>query len=59
MGGNGTTGGVPRRRRPPATVLAAWLATGPLGHLVCGALDVGALLARVAWARARGRDPWA
>jgi hypothetical protein len=59
MGGNGTTGAVPRRRRPPAAVLAAWLATGPLGHLACGLADVGALVARVAWARLRGRDPWA
>jgi hypothetical protein len=48
-----------RARRPPHAVAAAWLATGPLGHLVCGALDVGALVVRVAWARARGRDPWA
>jgi hypothetical protein len=46
-----------RRRSPPET-LAAWLVTGPLGHLAGGLLDLGALLARVAWARARGRDPW-
>lgn len=31
------------------TRLAAWLLTGPLGHLAAGALDWGALLAR--WAR--------
>ena len=37
----------------------AWLVTGPLGHLAGGLLDWASLLARVARARARGRDPWA
>ncbi len=39
--------------------MLAWLYTGPVGHFVAGALDWGELLGRWAWARARGRDPWA
>jgi hypothetical protein len=39
--------------------LLAWLYTGPVGHLVGGLLDWAALAARLAWARVRGRDPWA
>jgi hypothetical protein len=42
-------------RRAPQERLAAWLLTGPLGHLVAGAADWCTLLARLAWARARGR----
>lgn len=34
---------------------AAWLVTGPLGHLAAGALDWGAIGWKVAYARARGR----
>jgi hypothetical protein len=41
----------PRRR------LAAWIVTGPVGHLYGGVADLTALLARSLWARARGRDP--
>jgi hypothetical protein len=41
-------------RRAPWTVLAAWLVTGPLGHLYGGLADVAGLL----WARARRRGPW-
>jgi hypothetical protein len=41
------------RRRPPATVLAAWIVTGPLGHLWSGLAD-WLSLART-WARARVR----
>jgi hypothetical protein len=41
------------------TRLAAWVLTGPLGHLYGGVADWAALLLRLAWARARGRDPWA
>jgi hypothetical protein len=45
--------------RPPARRrLEAWLVTGPVGHLVAGLADLVTLLARVAYARARGRDPW-
>jgi hypothetical protein len=40
------------------TRLAAWLLTGPIGHLVGGALDVASLLRGYLWARVRGRDPW-
>jgi hypothetical protein len=40
-------------RRPPHTVLAAWLVTGPLGHLWSGVRD-WLSLAR-AWVRARVR----
>ncbi|MEA2176745.1 MAG: hypothetical protein QOG77_42 [Solirubrobacteraceae bacterium] len=43
---------MPPRRRP-STVIAAWLVTGPLGHLWGGLAD-WLLLAR-AWARARVR----
>jgi hypothetical protein len=39
--------------------MLAWLYTGPVGHLVAGLADWAELLARYAWARARGRDPWA
>jgi hypothetical protein len=35
------------------TRLAAWLVTGPLGHLWAGAADWAALLARLSLARAR------
>jgi hypothetical protein len=37
--------------------VAAWVVTGPLGHLYGGAADWVALLARYLVARARGRDP--
>jgi len=42
---------------PPGRRLAAWIVTGPLGHLYGGVADWATLLARCAWARARGRDP--
>jgi hypothetical protein len=38
--------------------VAAWLYTGPLGHLYGGVADWTELLARYAWARALRRDPW-
>jgi hypothetical protein len=41
---------------PPGRRLAAWIVTGPLGHLYGGVADWATLLARYAWARARGRD---
>jgi hypothetical protein len=41
----------------PSSRVAAWIVTGPLGHLYGGAMDWVTLLARYAWARARGRDP--
>ena len=34
---------------------AAWVVTGPVGHLVAGLIDWLTLVARWAWARARGR----
>jgi hypothetical protein len=37
--------------------VAAWLYTGPLGHLAAGVADWAELLARYWWARLRGRDP--
>jgi hypothetical protein len=40
-------------RRSPATVVAAWLVTGPLGHLWSGLGDV--LSIARAWARDRAR----
>jgi hypothetical protein len=44
-------------RRSPSTIAAAWLITGPVGHLWCGVADAGELALRYAWARLRGRDP--
>jgi hypothetical protein len=44
---------VPLHRR-----LAAWLVTGPLGHLAAGVVDWLVLGGRWASARVRGRDPW-
>jgi hypothetical protein len=38
--------------------IVAWMYTGPAGHLYGGVADWAALLARYAWARATGRDPW-
>jgi hypothetical protein len=32
-----------------------WLWTGPVGHLLGGALDLLGALARYAWARAHGK----
>jgi len=45
--------------RHPLTLperVAARLLTGGVGHLVAGLVDWVVLLARVAWARARGRE---
>jgi hypothetical protein len=39
-------------------VLAAWIVTGPLGHLYAGIADWVAVLAHYARARARGEPPW-
>jgi hypothetical protein len=36
---------------------AARVVTGPAGHLAAGVTDWAVLLARYAWARARGRRP--
>lgn len=44
------------RPRPPHVVLAAWILTGPLGHLYAGVADWITVLARYARARAR-REP--
>jgi hypothetical protein len=38
-----------------AARLAAWVVTGPLGHLYAGVLDWLGLAARLALARLRGR----
>jgi hypothetical protein len=38
--------------------LAAWVVTGPVGHLYGGVADWAGLLRRLAVARARGRAPW-
>jgi hypothetical protein len=37
--------------------LAAWMVTGPAGHLWAGVCDWLELLARYGWARVRGREP--
>ncbi|MCX6386281.1 MAG: hypothetical protein NTV40_06585 [Solirubrobacterales bacterium] len=42
----------------PPLRLRAWLLTGPIGHLVAGALDWGALIVHVARCRMRGEDPF-
>jgi hypothetical protein len=42
-----------RRRRPWLEVLAAWIVTGPVGHLYAGVADWAGVLVR--YARARGR----
>jgi len=47
-----------RNRLPARTRLAAWLVTGPLGHLYGGVADWAGLLRRYALARARGREPF-
>jgi hypothetical protein len=39
----------------PRPRLAAWLYSGPVGHLYAGAADTLELLARYRWARIRGR----
>jgi hypothetical protein len=36
--------------------LAAWLVTGPVGHLVAGLMDWFELMARWGWARLRRRE---
>jgi hypothetical protein len=41
-----------RRRRNPHVVIAAWIVTGPLGHLYAGVADWAGVLVRLA--RARG-----
>jgi hypothetical protein len=43
------------RLRPHERALA-WLITGPVGHLVAGVIDLLAMIARLLWARARGRE---
>jgi hypothetical protein len=48
-------GGRDRPRGPRRWRALAWWYTGPAGHLVAGALDVGALLVRLLWAKARGQ----
>jgi hypothetical protein len=44
------------RPRPPHETLAAWVLTGPLGHLYGGLVDWARLLGRLARARARGEE---
>jgi hypothetical protein len=39
----------------PRDRLAAWLVTGPLGHLWSAVADIVVLWTRYLWARARGR----
>jgi hypothetical protein len=41
---------------PPRRRLAAWLVTGPVGHLYAGVADWLTLLVRWAWARVRRRE---
>ena len=42
-----------RRHRPPHVVVAAWIATGPLGHLYAGVVDWVEAIVR--WRRERRR----
>jgi hypothetical protein len=44
-------------RLPLRLRVAAWLVTGPLGHLWAGVADWAELLVRYGWARLRGREP--
>ncbi|MDX6718435.1 MAG: hypothetical protein QOJ63_689 [Solirubrobacteraceae bacterium] len=44
-----------RRQRPPHVVVAAWIVTGPVGHLYAGIVDWVVLLACYARGRARAR----
>jgi hypothetical protein len=46
---------VARIRRTPTERAAAWLVTGPLGHLWSVTADLVVLWSRWLWARARGR----
>jgi hypothetical protein len=46
---------MPARRLSPSTRFAAWIYTGPLGHLYGGLADWAALLSRHALSRARAR----
>jgi hypothetical protein len=46
---------MPARRLPASTRLAAWLYTGPLGHLYGGLADWLSLLSRYALSRAWSR----
>ncbi|MDP9345211.1 MAG: hypothetical protein M3P44_05750 [Actinomycetota bacterium] len=46
---------MPRHRPPAHRRAAAWLVTGPVGHLYGGVADVSTLLARHLLARARER----
>jgi hypothetical protein len=39
----------------PRDRLAAWLVTGPLGHLWSATADIAELWARYLWLKARGR----
>jgi hypothetical protein len=39
----------------PRPRFAAWLYTGPAGHLYAGAADALTLLVRYRWAKLRGR----
>ena len=38
--------------------IAAWLVTGPVGHLAAGAADWAGMFVRYWVARARGREPF-
>jgi hypothetical protein len=42
---------------PVRVKVAAWVVTGPVGHLWAGVADWATLLARYGWARARRREP--
>ncbi len=42
-------------RMPAPRRFAAWLVTGPLGHLYGTVADIASALARHWWARTRGR----
>jgi len=46
-----------RARRSPITVAAAWIVTGPLGHLWSGLGDVLALAGAWVRTRIRARPP--
>jgi hypothetical protein len=45
-----------RRHRPPLEVAAAWVVTGPVGHLYAGVADWLGVLWRLVRARGRWED---
>jgi hypothetical protein len=56
MGRHDTVPSMPAPHARSGTRLETWLWTGPIGHLIGGALDFGQALARYLLTRALGRS---